>query len=94
MHREDQNLDLWHMPTDLACGFDAVDQGQSIVEDGHVGLGGNGLGDGVFAVGCFSDDAPPRLILNDAPNTRAHHVVVIGNQDAGHGRHAMRGSSS
>ena len=72
--------------TDLACGFDAVDQGQRVVEDGHVGLGGNGLGDGVFAVRSFSDNAPIGMVFKDAPDTRAHHGVVISDQYAGHVR--------
>ena len=69
VHGEDEDLNAWHAPTNLACGFDAVDQGQSIVEDGHVGFGGDGLGDGVFAVRRFGDDRPPRLIFKDPTDT-------------------------
>ncbi len=36
---------------DLLRGLDAVEQGQSIVEHGHIGLSGDGFGNSVLAVG-------------------------------------------
>ena len=57
-----------------------------MIDDGYVGLGGNGLGDGVFAVRRFSDNTPVGMVFKDAPHTRAHHGVVISDQDAGHAK--------
>ncbi len=80
MHRENEDLDAWHTLSDLAGGLDAVDERQRVIDDGYVGVGGNGLGDGFFTVCRLSDNTPVALVFKDAPHTRAHHGVVISDQ--------------
>ena len=57
-----------------------------MIDDGHVGLSGDGFGDGLFAVRRFGDNTPVGMVFKDAPHTRAHHGVVISDQDAGHAK--------
>ena len=72
--------------SDLARGLDTVEHGQRILVDSHVGFGGDGLGMASSRLVRLGDHAPPRLIFKDAPDARAHHIMVIGNQYAGHGK--------
>ena len=85
---KDQHLDVRCTQANLARGFNAVDPGKRVVENGHVRLGGNGLVDGLFAVSSLGDDSPARVTFDDASDTRAHHGMIISDQDAGHGQHA------
>jgi hypothetical protein len=74
-------------PTDLARGVDAVHQRKLVVEDGDVGLGLGGKLDRLPAVLRFADHLSARLAAEDRVEARAHHVIVVGDQDARHGPH-------
>src|SRR5207249_1750081 len=60
------------------------------VEDHHVGLGGDGALHRLAPVGGFSHHLEPRLGLEQRAQPLAHHLVIVGDEDAGAVHHSLR----
>src|SRR5258708_3235480 len=61
MHRQDQNIDLWQTRTNLFAGFQTVHIGHTDIQDNHVWLQSQSLGDGLSACACLSHNLDPWL---------------------------------
>ena len=86
VHREDENFGPWKTPANLARHLDAVDQRQRVVDHRDVGLRFHRFDDGLLAVCGLGHDLPIGLSFEDAAESGADDLMVVGNQDAGHGR--------
>src|SRR5262249_37274906 len=64
----------------------AVDHGQRVVDDRDVGAGFHRLGDRFLSVASFGNYLPALMRFEDCTQAEANHLVVVGNEDAGHRR--------
>ena len=63
---------------DLPGGVDAVELGHAQVEDGDIGLELARQADGGAAVAGLGHHLEAALFLQDAPQSRAHDLVIAG----------------
>jgi hypothetical protein len=85
---EDEDLDPGKPPAKMMRDLDPVHNGQCVLDDGNVGLGGNGIEDRLLAIGCLCDDLPIRLSFQGLSQPEPNHLTIVGNQNAGHVRQA------
>src|SRR5262249_33107996 len=64
----------------------SVHHGQRVVDDRDVGAGFDRLGDCFLSVASFGNHLPALMRFEDCTQAEANHLVVVGNEDAGHRR--------
>ena len=85
VHRKYQHFRTRQPRTDLPRRLDAVDQRQGVIENGNIGLELKGLCHGLLAVRGLTDHFPLRLGFQDSAEAGPHYLMVVGDQDTGHG---------
>ena len=75
-----------HLRVDDPRRLGAIDAGQAVVHEDHVGMQPPRLADRRLSVGCLSDDFDVRLFAEQDREGLSHDDVVIDEQDANPGR--------
>ena len=83
VHGEDEDLRRRAVRRDAAGGLDAVEHGHRHVHQDDVGAERLGEHDGLVAVARLTHDVDPG-VLEGAAHRLTEHLVVVGEQHAGH----------
>ena len=83
---EDQHFRTWVERPDLPNRIDAVHDPKPVAEDGDVRLGRGRELDRLPTVQGLGDHLPSWFAAEDGPKAGTDDVIVVGDQDAGHGR--------